>query len=368
MKGKIIFGCALMALVFGMIMVSCDPDQTLYNPDEVPLIDALQEQPEEEPEEPEEEPEEEENSGEPTGELADTSGWTIADFSSEETSGGENTGLANAIIDGDVDTYWHSCYSGDCGDAEHPHTLTVDMGAIYDMGGLELVQRQSGSRQVNEFDVEVSLDNETFTPVGSFTLEDGNLEPQAIGFEVVSAQYFKIIINSTHDGDRFAALAEVNAYVSGNPQPSGTLVEDRSEWVIAEVSSEQESGETTGLATAVLDGDVETYWHSCYSGDCADAAYPHHITIDMGNEVNLSGLQFAQRQTLSRAVNEIAIEVSTDNETFTPVGDFVLEEIADAQSVGFTAITARYVRVIMNSSYDTDRFAAMAEINAYTLD
>ena len=36
---------------------------------------------------------------------------------------------------------------------------------------------------------------------------------------------------------------------------------DRSNWTIT-ASSEQLTGENTGLATAVLDGDINTIWHT----------------------------------------------------------------------------------------------------------
>ena len=91
----------------------------------------------------------------------------------------------------------------------------------------------------------------------------------------------------------------------------------------------------------------------------------------MGEEKSVGGVQYTHRDSGNRSVKDFEIQLSTDNETFTSAGDFVLEPGlgADAnlgpQSFGFTATNARYIKLILKTSYDETEFAAISEFNAY---
>ncbi len=137
-------------------------------------------------------------------------------------------------------------------------------------------------------------------------------------------------------------------------------------WVISDFSSEEASGEgDTGLASDLIDSSLDTYWHSCWTCDPA-GEHPHYITIDMGDESEIAGLYIAQRQSLSRAVKAISIELSSDSSTWTSAGNFDLENTATLQEVDFGENkTARYIKVTINSSYDGSIYAALAQIHAY---
>ncbi|WP_218597843.1 DUF3472 domain-containing protein [Polaribacter sp. NJDZ03] len=145
---------------------------------------------------------------------------------------------------------------------------------------------------------------------------------------------------------------------------------DRSNWSIKDFSTEEavgEDGTNNGLASDVLDGDLATYWHSCWNGDCGTAAYPHHITIDMGTSTEIAGLQFNQRDNLSRTVSTISVSVSVDNTNWIALGDFNLANSTDNQNIDFENLqTTRYIKISMNSAHDNDRFGALAEIKGYT--
>ncbi|MCH4552533.1 DUF3472 domain-containing protein [Aestuariibaculum lutulentum] len=145
---------------------------------------------------------------------------------------------------------------------------------------------------------------------------------------------------------------------------------DRTGWTVVDFSSEEASGGEgdTGRAADVLDGNLDSYWHSCWSCDPA-GQHPHHITIDMGSDKLVNGVRFYQRQTTSRSIENLEIQISTDNVTWTSMGDFVLAKSADAQDVDFeTPQTFRYLKFIANSSHDGSIYAAMAEIIPFTRD
>lgn len=151
--------------------------------------------------------------------------------------------------------------------------------------------------------------------------------------------------------------------------PVSVVLIDRTDWAIVDFSSEEavgEDGVDNGLASDVLDGDKETYWHSCWNGACGSAAYPHHITIDMGASTEIAGLQFNQRSSGARTVSTISVSTSADNTNWTSIGDFNLSASTDDQNIDFgSAQTTRYIKVTMNSAHDGDRFAALGEIKGY---
>ena len=143
---------------------------------------------------------------------------------------------------------------------------------------------------------------------------------------------------------------------------------ERSSWTIENFSSQENKGGEvdTGLVVDVLNGDLNTYWHSCWS-DC-NAQAPHHITIDMESENEVNGIRFYQRQSLNRTVKNIEIQVSKDNINWNSMGNFELEKIASNQDIDFTSLqTFRYLKVITKTAHDNTEFATLAEIQAYKL-
>ncbi|WP_242205760.1 DUF3472 domain-containing protein [Aestuariivivens insulae] len=149
--------------------------------------------------------------------------------------------------------------------------------------------------------------------------------------------------------------------------PAEPTLLSRTGWSVIDYSTQEDSGGegSTGRAADVLDGDVNTYWHSCWSG--CTATPPHHITVDAGSSITASGFRFVQRQSLSRAVKDVEIQVSTDNSSWQSLGDFVLGNSSAPQDINLSsATTFRYFKFIAKSAHDGTNNAAMAEIYAYT--
>lgn len=153
---------------------------------------------------------------EPEPEFYNKDDWEVTDFSTEESAGEGSNGFASLIIDGDSDTYWHSCWSG-CTDEQstYPHHITVDMNEVNEVNGLEFFQRQAGNRGVDLIEIEISDDNETWTSLGEFNLLNITAGQKVEFEELESFQYFKITMKSGYDdgGAAFNALGEVNAYI-----------------------------------------------------------------------------------------------------------------------------------------------------------
>ncbi|WP_316824221.1 discoidin domain-containing protein [Pedobacter miscanthi] len=143
-------------------------------------------------------------------ELSKT-GWTIASFSSEETSGeGTVNGRASKLIDGNASTYWHSRWSSPA--TSYPHNVVIDLGSLKTANGLSLTQRSGLSRSVKNFEVLTSTDGINFTSVNNYVAANTNGAQYFSFGSPKSLRYFKIIANSAYDGLQFAALAELGLY------------------------------------------------------------------------------------------------------------------------------------------------------------
>ncbi|WP_461109274.1 family 20 glycosylhydrolase [Tessaracoccus terricola] len=90
-----------------------------------------------------------------------------ADASSEAPNESAPNGVAEALVDGDRQSYWHSRWSPPA--AEYPHWVSFDLGESRELETLVLVPRQdSANGRVRTLDVQVSEDGQTWT-----TLEAG---------------------------------------------------------------------------------------------------------------------------------------------------------------------------------------------------
>ncbi|TXH22443.1 MAG: discoidin domain-containing protein [Chitinophagaceae bacterium] len=135
-------------------------------------------------------------------------GWSISDFSSEETKS-ENGAALNAV-DGNPNTYWHSRWSTNTTD--YPHHLTIDFKEIKTKSGITLLHRKGLSRAIKDFEVWAKGETGDYVKMGSFTTQ--NIEgKQKFNFTASSSfRYLKIIALNAHDGNKFAAIGEISIY------------------------------------------------------------------------------------------------------------------------------------------------------------
>ncbi|MEN5076004.1 family 20 glycosylhydrolase [Isoptericola cucumis] len=143
---------------------------------------------------------------------------------------------------------------------------------------------------------------------------------------------------------------------------------------VADVSSEQTSGESapSGPAAAAIDGDAATYWHSRWSDPVA--TYPHAIVVDLGETTSTCGLWYTARQSggsggANGRVGEYEVYTSTDVTTIdgdwgepATTGEFASS--AEPQLAGFGARQARYVKLVALSEVGGNPWATVAELAA----
>ena len=233
--------------------------------------------------------------------------WSIVDVSTEEAGGeGPTNGYATAAIDGDTGTFWHSNWSST--GSSYPHHLTIDMGAEKNIAGFEIFRRsgQGGGATVHEF--WVSSDNVTFTKVSTLNAALNSNDGFFTSADVnTTGRYVKYV--AIEGPNSFTYLGEIN------------VIErlDNSDWSIVDFSTEEAGGEgpTNGYATAAIDGDTGTFWHSNWSS--TGSSYPHHLTIDLGSEKSIASFEIFRRSGQGGGATIHEFWVSSDNVTFTKV-------------------------------------------------
>lgn len=161
-------------------------------------------------------------------------GLSIHDYSSQHSnSTAENSdGAAVNVLDGNVNTYWHSTWSQSI---EHdlPQWVTVNLGGAKTIYKVGYIGRQNGSNgRYQNYEIAVSMDGEDFTVVQTGTLENTTSE-QMIEFVPTQARYVRFTALSVYGSDQtVCSMAEMSVheysegiFVQGDKAELRTLVE-----------------------------------------------------------------------------------------------------------------------------------------------
>lgn len=145
---------------------------------------------------------------------------------------------------------------------------------------------------------------------------------------------------------------------------------DRSAWQVVEVSSEETSGEGSdnGHAIHAFDGLKGTFWHTQWKGN--EPQPPHHIVVDMGQEVKMLGFQYVSRDHGEAWPQEMTMETSLDGSKWESAGTYSdlpagAKEEFRSYFPGFKQ--ARYFRLTITAVYSGKWATAVAEINAISI-
>lgn len=98
--------------------------------------------------------------------------WTATADCEELVGEGAINGRANAAIDDNINTYWHSTWKA--ANVPYPHWLAVDMKQTIIVNQVELTRRQGNNNSFNNFRIDGSMDGVNWIPYGSYTLIAGN--------------------------------------------------------------------------------------------------------------------------------------------------------------------------------------------------
>ena len=138
--------------------------------------------------------------------ILDTTGWTIT-ANTEEPAETPPNGLPSSIIDGDIDTFWHSQWSG--GWQDWPHIIDIDMQRLCEVISIDYYGRQDGSNP-NTKDIEflLSTDQLTWTSIGKFeATQDRGVQP--FDTEDAVGRYLQVRITSSWDNTNNTNIGEL---------------------------------------------------------------------------------------------------------------------------------------------------------------
>lgn len=99
-------------------------------------------------------------------------------------------------------------------------------------------------------------------------------------------RYFCIESLSAHDGQPYAAIAELDLL-----DASGKSLSHEG-WTVAYVDSEERDRED-GSAENAIDGQTASFWHTEWGNDQPD--YPHRLVLDLGKSQTIAGFRYVPR-------------------------------------------------------------------------
>lgn len=150
---------------------------------------------------------------------------------------------------------------------------------------------------------------------------------------------------------------------------STVMKADKTGWTATANSETPDGWENTGKASATIDGNIATYWHTDYS---VVVPYPHWVLIDMKNPKNIVSVDIANRQRAGTpntvGMKTFKIEGSTDGSSFTSLGQFNFAITNDFQSYPVSSEKAyRYLKITaLTPQVAGTNHTFLAEIDVFT--
>lgn len=138
---------------------------------------------------------------------------------------------------------------------------------------------------------------------------------------------------------------------------------DKSNWEVVDFSTEEPGeGAPNGLASAAIDNNLSTFWHTQWSG--GSPGYPHYFTIDLKNIVKINKIEAFRRQGDSRGQTEFQILTSLDGVNFSNQGTFTYDATLNSMAYNLPALPmARYVKYVATKG--PNFFAFLAELDLF---
>lgn len=149
---------------------------------------------------------------------------------------------------------------------------------------------------------------------------------------------------------------------------STAVMADKSKWTVTADSETPDGYENTGKASALLDGNINTYWHTDYSVTPVPG-FPHWVLIDMKTPNHLITVAVTNRQAATPnkvGMKHFRLEGSADGTTFTSLGEFDFQITNDAQKFPVSSKTAfRYLKLTALTSQTGVPHTFLAEIDVF---
>lgn len=143
------------------------------------------------------------------GEKLTKTDWQIVSATTEEPSGeGSNNGRARHLIDGNVETFWHTKWQG--GSDPLPYEIVIDMKRRVKIAQMELLPRGRGSNNpLKIVQFEASENGQDWVPIGKFGFNNQDA-PLKYYVKSASGRYIKMIVPDDGGNTVVAAIRELD--------------------------------------------------------------------------------------------------------------------------------------------------------------
>ncbi|MDR2948245.1 MAG: DUF1735 domain-containing protein [Prevotella sp.] len=213
-----------------------------------------------------------------------------------------------------------------------------------------------------------SFPSEVIINAGSYVSENISLSINAKGkIEALETYILPISIKAVEGANTDNSHQTIYFLLTGSIDASDMVFLSRTGWQVIDVSSEELNGEgaNNGAAKYAFDGDGQTFWHTQWQG--GEPMPPHHITVDMGKEVELQGFSYLTRDFGGAWPKECTIEVSKDNAGWEVAANFTglpASGATEFRSFFPDAVEARYFKMTITAGYG-GASTHVAEINVF---
>lgn len=218
-----------------------------------------------------------------------------------------------------------------------------------------------GKAPIGNTNVEITYTNSEGNPVSKMIAPD-EMETIIRGWESESEMSLKsYYIPEESAIDTFVSASETTV-LPMFIEFEGTKVA-KSGWEIVDFSTEEpKEGAPNGLASAAIDNDLSTFWHTQWDGGKPE--YPHHFVVDMKDVVKINKIKTFRRQGDARGQTEFRLETSLDGINFTSQGTFSYDGTLDSMAYNLSNLPmARYIKY--TATQGPNFFAFLAELDVY---
>ena len=168
-----------------------------------------------------------------------------------------------------------------------------------------------------------------------------------------SARYGTITIKGSADDN----VAQTFVVTQQGDEYSGAALStfEDTQYTISSSGSSATSNASESPFSNTYDGNTSTFWHSNYSsGQALSGSGTVTAKWDLGSLKSVDYITYVPRQdgNSNGHWGQFTLQYSTNNSSWTTIGSYDFGMSSDASSVDFSAVTARYIRVIISTGYN----------------
>lgn len=206
-------------------------------------------------------------------------------------------------------------------------------------------RRDYGQGQTTEFD------NCFFMSTGGYhedAIQNANVVPLIRNFNPVDQATLDRLTAQVDAAIRKEQIKAMKENVS-----NACVIYEQSRFKVINKSDEATNeGAANVAATALFDGNEDTFWHSKWSG--GETPYPHTVTIqvvEQPEDTHIGQITLVQKRASNYRAKEVTVSESTDGKTWTKLETLPLEDAERPNVELTTPITKPYIKLSFDKGY-----------------